>query len=845
MPNLSTFPEFLTSAPTQDQSQATPGSNSTTVHRGSNLIYMSNRESLHYGTYTPSTGVISDVTGVNSNPNYGKGAHTGWGPYFSVTQVGTQNINLWRFKAPHDGKFQFCAGQSIMQYAGPVTSATAPTSDTYWTTKTTGNNTAHLTHAISMTKDQYMYFNCANTRWTYNSGNTGGAGTVKIYYTEFDRSLCSTSSFDMGAYGENGTFVSHRSVSLANSTSTTQQVTLNLRIDSNAHAQFKPIIQDMSGSAIYTGNWWDINHNTGTTVEIAPGGNVAGPAAGSIITIPVSVTIPANTTMKLHPGSEGRHNGDYNYGPGGAARFVDIDNCVAAAESIANNPPNSLFFCNTAEGLQVELTDLSSDADGVDDIRKWEFEFNASGKYYGETSITSLASVTSVLTFDADLTTDNTTTATFAGAPPASFKYRYDAEGTRDIELTVTDDAGATDVSQLPSPYVAVSLPPTAAFTTKTYRDNRDMDLTDNSDDLDGVIVTRSWDMGDGTTTTRNDDSDFTHTYASDGAYTVVLTVTDNIGKTGSATQIVDIPRTNSNIVFVNSGPVSPGFTTLSATSAINTVTDNYEGPCFRPWYRTIDVIGTNADDKALAFNQANAPMSIKTETENAQDNYKVDFMAPSDGAAPFKMSEWLNAEIPPPAISTPNPPGVDLGGGLFSVGFDSNTYFKTFIDTSGSMNSYVSSYQQASNAVSQDMKDIFFNGDDALARKYVKPYVNISNERWGTWAMSTLYESTEPKKQVIIAAINEDSSGGQGTGNAAILAKAQAMFDAGGHYFFILIAPPGGNAGGLFTNGPALAATRVTVGGQQVRWCQWSRESSSGGALSNVIRSILGFNIT
>ena len=844
MPDLSTFPEFLTFEPTQDQTYGAPGSGPTEVHKGSNLIFMSNRESLQYGTFTPSTGALSDVNGVNSQANYGKGAHTGWGPYFSVTQVGTQNMNLWRFKAPHDGKFQWRSAQSIMQWSSPVTSATAPTGSSYWNSHNTGNDTGYIMQAIPMTKDQYIYFNCAHTQWTYNENGTGGAGIIQVYYTEFDRTFCSTSSFDMGGYGETSTWVSHRSVSLTNQTSTSQSVTLNLRYDSNAHAQFKPIIQDMNGVTRYIGNWWDINHLTGATAEITPGGNVAGPAAGSIITVPATVNIPPGTTLKLHPGAMGQHNGDVNYATG-PHRFIDIENCVAAMASVANNPPNSLFFANTAEGLQVELTDLSSDADGIPDLRKWEFKLNAAGKYYGESSTTSLASVTNVLTFNADLTTDNPFTATFAGAPPASFKYRYDTEGTRDIELTVTDDAGATDVSQLPSAYVAVSLPPDAAFTSKTYRDNRDIDLEDDASDLDGTIVSRSWNMGDGTTITRQDDSDFTHTYAADGAYAVLFTVTDNIGKTGSASQTVDIPRTNSNIVFVNSGPISPGFTTLSTTSAINTATDNYEGPCFRPWYRTIDVIGTNAADKASAFNQANDPISIKTETENAEDNYKVDFMAPSDGSAPFRMSEWLNAEVPPPAISTPNPPGVDLGGGLFSVGFDSNTYFRTFIDTSGSMNSYVGSYQQASNSVSADMKEIFFNGDAALARKYVYPYVNIGNEKWGDWAMSTLYGATEPQKQVIIAAINEDSSGGQGTGNAAILAKAQAMFNAGGHYYFILIAPPGGNSGGLFSSGPALAATRVTVGGQQVRWCQWSRETSSGGALTNVIKSILGFDIT
>jgi hypothetical protein len=341
------------------------------------------------------------------------------------------------------------------------------------------------------------------------------------------------------------------------------------------------------------------------------------------------------------------------------------------------------------------------------------------------------------------------------------------------------------------------------------------------------------------------------------------LTVTDNTGGENTITLTVDVPRVNANVVFVQSGPVSLGFSVLSGVSALDTKTQNYRGPSWLAWSRTTDL---SAIDEQLRINVRKSlipvalppgytqeqvkkygyprePYSLKFATEDAEQNYDVDFFAPADSNAPYGFNEFFGAEIPPPAVETPNPPDVAIGGGLYSVRFDNQTYFKVFIDTSGSMRAYENSYRTAANNVQAEMASVFFNNDAALARKYILPYTNIGNERWGDWAMSTLYESGEPAKQVIIAAINEDSSGGQGTPNSAILAKAQAMFDSGGHYYFILIAPPGGNSGGMFSNGPALASTRVTKGGEQIRWCQWSRETASGGALTDVIKQILGFN--
>ncbi len=58
--------------------------------------------------------------------------------------------------------------------------------------------------------------------------------------------------------------------------------------------------------------------------------------------------------------------------------------------------------------------------------------------------------------------------------------------------------------------------------------------FTDQSIDIDGTVVSWSWDFGDSTTST---DQNPSHTYETYGIYTVSLTVTDNNGNTSSETK--------------------------------------------------------------------------------------------------------------------------------------------------------------------------------------------------------------------------------------------------------------------------------------------------------------------
>lgn len=164
----------------------------------------------------------------------------------------------------------------------------------------------------------------------------------------------------------------------------------------------------------------------------------------------------------------------------------------------------------------------------------------------------------SLVSFDASASTDPDGTivqyawafgdgTSGSGATPS---HTYTAAGTYTVTLTVSDNDGASDSVSL-GVTVTVSTPqpgnqpPTAAFTPSALRPAAGTEVSFDasaSADPDGTIVQYAWDFGDGST---GSGVNTTHVYANDTGgiviYTVLLTVTDDDGATGTASVEIQV----------------------------------------------------------------------------------------------------------------------------------------------------------------------------------------------------------------------------------------------------------------------------------------------------------------
>ncbi|MBC7093129.1 PKD domain-containing protein, partial [Candidatus Bipolaricaulota bacterium] len=135
----------------------------------------------------------------------------------------------------------------------------------------------------------------------------------------------------------------------------------------------------------------------------------------------------------------------------------------------------------------------------------------------------------------------------------AQVQKRYSSAGTYTVALTVTDNRGATGTTTRTVTVTAPNQPPTASFVFSPTNPDPGVSVTFNgtaSSDPDGTIVSYAWNFGDGGTASGPTVS---HAYGAAGAYTVTLTVTDNLGATGTKTQTIQ----------VGPPPILPGMPTI------------------------------------------------------------------------------------------------------------------------------------------------------------------------------------------------------------------------------------------------------------------------------------------
>lgn len=141
----------------------------------------------------------------------------------------------------------------------------------------------------------------------------------------------------------------------------------------------------------------------------------------------------------------------------------------------------------------------------------------------------------------------------------AKVDHTFAGAGTYPVVLTVTDDSGKT-TSRTEQVSVTINQAPTASFTAACAERVCSFDGT-ASRDPDGQLTGFAWTFGDGTTSSASSPS---HTYTTDGTYTVSLTVTDNGGKTHQTSRQVT--------ARANQAP------TASFTSSCTALTCSFDG---------------------------------------------------------------------------------------------------------------------------------------------------------------------------------------------------------------------------------------------------------------------------
>ena len=406
--------------------------------------------------------------------------------------------------------------------------------------------------------------NCTGLSCTFTSTSTDPDGSVVAWSWSFGDGTTSTSQNVVHAYAAGGTYSVNLTVTdNGGATSSTSQSITALPPNTPPTASFTPSCTGL------TCNF--------TSTSTDPDGSVVG----------WSWTFgDGGTSTAQNPSHTYTAGGTYTVG---LTATDDRGGTGSTSQTITVAPPNqppTAAFTSSCAGLACSFTSTSTDPDGS--VASWSWTFGDGGTSTAQNpshSYTAGGAYTVSLTVTDNLGATGSTSQTVTVAPPnqpptAAFtsdctgldcaftstsadpdgsvaawswtvgdgatstaqnpSHTYAAGGTYTVNLTVTDNGGATGTASHTVIVAPANSPPTASFTRTCT--GLTCSFTSTSTDPDGSVVGWSWTLGDGATATAQNPS---HTYAAGGTYTVTLRVTDNSGGTGSTSQSVTVTPSN------------------------------------------------------------------------------------------------------------------------------------------------------------------------------------------------------------------------------------------------------------------------------------------------------------
>lgn len=328
--------------------------------------------------------------------------------------------------------------------------------------------------------------------------------------------------------------------------------------------------------------------------------------------------------------------------PTGADNITEINASTQPGWTPGNvNPTYSRGNCNATGVVESPPAFIAGNLDPVS--ANIPPVANANGPYNGTVNLSltfdgsgSTDSDGSIVSYSWDFGDGNTAT----GVSPT---HTYLTAGTFTVSLTVTDDAGDTGTDNTTATIGLGNQPP-VANANGPYSGTVNVALSFDgsaSNDPDGMIISYSWDFGDGNTGTG---ANPTHTYTTANMYNVTLTVMDDAGATDSI-------GTTANIVpvVVNQPPIADANGPYSGTVGVAIIFDGSAS--------------TDADGTIVSYNwdygDGNTGTGITpSHTYGVDGNFTVSLTVTDDAGATTSSTTTASiGAVNQPPVSDPNGP--------------------------------------------------------------------------------------------------------------------------------------------------------------------------------------------